>query len=133
MKKILLKTLYSLIISYVIFNIITLVNGYFNPLHSFVLLLFLHALIFLIGLIELKIKSNLKLRIVPHLILAVLFFIWTWISPESNDGNDFYLAPLVSGIAQIMITGLELKNNTLIKIFTTNINITIVSIHCKTS
>lgn len=115
MKQILLKTLYSIIVSFFIFNSITLVGGYFMPLQTLVLVGFMHLLVIFIGLLELKSVSNKKFKIIPHLILVVLFFFWAWLSPDSSDGNDFYLAPLSAGISQLLIAGIETKKQVLTK------------------
>ena len=109
MKRILLKTFYSLFMSFIIFNTITIIKGYFQPFRTIVALTLVHFIVLLIGLLELGFKTKQKLRIIPHIILALLFLLWTLVSPSSNDGNDFYMIPLTTAIAQLILIVFEIK------------------------
>lgn len=113
MKQIFLKTLYSFIGSTIIFNTITLLKGYFNPIQSIIIVVIINILVLLVSLVELASKSNESLKLIPHIILMIVLFVWAWISPDFSDGNDFYIGPLSVGVVQGIIAGLEIKKQLL--------------------
>lgn len=104
MKRIITKSLYSLGISYVIFNLLTLANGYFKPLQTLILILLFHIAVLLIGLLELLAEKRPAFSTIPHWTLIGLFGMFTLpMVGNHSTGNDFYMAPLSIVIAQSIV------------------------------
>lgn len=107
--QILVKTLYSLIISYIIVTVFIIIVGYADFLRSFILVAMFHLLVILISLLEFISKSKKVFKYIPHLILSLLFLFWALMSPDSSGGNYFYALPLSIGVSQLIILGVEIK------------------------
>ncbi|MBI1287633.1 MAG: hypothetical protein GC178_08655 [Flavobacteriales bacterium] len=94
MKRILVKSLVSLVMSTVLLIGFTLIKSYFQPLLSIVAVGLLHIPVFLISLIGLIRKDNNLYQILPHIISIVLYGTFAWLTwmPDKPE-NDFRASP----------------------------------------
>lgn len=92
MKNIFIQLIFSLILSFVVLNLLTLTMGYLNLQHSIGAVLLFHLCLLPIHLLKLVKKINERINHIPYAISIFGLSYWTILLWEKSlDGNDFYL------------------------------------------
>lgn len=92
MKKIFIQLTFSLILSFVVLNLLTLIMGYLSLKQNIVAVLLIHICIVPVHLLKLVKKINKRINHVPYAICIFGMSYWSILLWEKSlDGNDFYL------------------------------------------